>query len=265
MTSQHTKDAALEDDEVLTHLVILDPPAERSATTSKEVTLSSGKRGGHRNFPVLFLNRSSFWVEELAKRKELLAVLTRFQRVTEDLGALIQQVAYFVDWWNDINLGLASLETILPQIRVDGSNPFRTETVKERWEEIYNQYALYNVEVSSYIDLGSLLSLTDIVSGFQISAIEDYYKDFSGDPAWKEARRQSLQAKEHENGQGGLRDAPKTGVLKSINEQDEAGKGTDLDIGEVQGEGAVDTVTPFIVEEAIVPKKSFWSSCCVIM
>lgn len=79
------------------------------------------------------------------------AALSQFKRVTDDLNTLIQQVSCFVNWWGDINTGLANLEDVLPQIRVDGTNPFRTETVKERWEGVHQQYILYQRQVRSRI------------------------------------------------------------------------------------------------------------------
>lgn len=71
--------------------------------------------------------------------------------------------------------------------------------------------------------------LTDTVSRFQISEVEDYYKNLSrdSDPLWNEARRRSAQV-EAENGQVG--NASKTGMLRSINEKNEASQGVDRDI-----------------------------------
>jgi hypothetical protein len=84
-------------------------------------------------------------------RDILTAVLSQFKRVTDDLNTLIQQVGCFVDWWGDVNASLANLERILPQIRVDGSNPFRTDTVKERWEGVHQKYILYQRQVRRHI------------------------------------------------------------------------------------------------------------------
>jgi hypothetical protein len=47
-----------------------------------------------------------------------------------------------------MNASLASLEEILPRIKVDGTNPFRTMVVKERWVKVHNEYVAYKREVS---------------------------------------------------------------------------------------------------------------------
>lgn len=155
MTSQHAENAASEETE---QLVILDVPAE-SNLDSNEVASSSSKRSALTNFAVsMSLIYLSFLKVNRTNRKELAAVLEQFKRATDDLSELIERVASFVDWWGDINMGLANLENILPQVQVDGTNPFRTHTVKERWEEMYKAYTSYATKVSSYTDRGPLLS-----------------------------------------------------------------------------------------------------------
>lgn len=78
----------------------------------------------------------------------MLDVLSHFKSATDDLNTLIQRVGCFVDWWGDMNTSLANLETVLPQIALDGKNPFRTQTVTERWEQVHRQYILYQRQVS---------------------------------------------------------------------------------------------------------------------
>jgi len=74
-------------------------------------------------------------------------VLTQLERAKDDLNILIQHVGSFVDWWGDMNTSLANLEEILPRVKVDGTNPFRTLAVKERWVKVYNDYVAYKREV----------------------------------------------------------------------------------------------------------------------
>lgn len=73
--------------------------------------------------------------------------LTQFKRATEDLNRLIVHVGCFVNWWGDMKSSLAYLEEVLPQIVVDGSNPFRTDTVKERWTSVLQKYMTYQNQV----------------------------------------------------------------------------------------------------------------------
>lgn len=75
------------------------------------------------------------------------APLSQFELATADLAELIQHVNGFVDWWAEVNTTLANLEMVLPQIKVDGSNPFRTDTVKERWIQVYQNYVSYQRQV----------------------------------------------------------------------------------------------------------------------
>ncbi|KIM85565.1 hypothetical protein PILCRDRAFT_816762 [Piloderma croceum F 1598] len=102
-------------------------------------------------------------------------VLTQLERAKDDLNVLIQHVCSFVDWWGDMNTSLANLEEILPRIKVDGTNPFRTIVVKERWVKVHNEYVAYKREISE---------------------VEDYYKNLSGDfpapPSASEIERLSV-------------------------------------------------------------------------
>lgn len=75
------------------------------------------------------------------------ASLLQFKLVTEDLAALIQHANGFIDWWTKVNTTLENLKTVLPQIKVDGTNPFRTETVKWRWDQVYQIYDPYQRQV----------------------------------------------------------------------------------------------------------------------
>lgn len=82
------------------------------------------------------------------KDEDVLKVLvSQFERAKEDIGELVGHVTTFVDWWADITTSLKYLETILPQIRVDGSNPFRTGTVKKQWVAVFRKYVSYRDQV----------------------------------------------------------------------------------------------------------------------
>ena len=72
---------------------------------------------------------------------------------------------------------LMNLEEILPQLRFDGTNPFRTETVTERWESVHHRYVWYQRQVGGIVPVFHSLVLT----GLQISEVEDYYKNLSGE------------------------------------------------------------------------------------
>jgi len=71
----------------------------------------------------------------------------------------MHHVGSFVDWWTGMNMSLANLEEILPQVRVDGTSLFRTETVTNRWKVVLHKYVLYQRKISD---------------------VEDYYKNLSG-------------------------------------------------------------------------------------
>ncbi|KIM85557.1 hypothetical protein PILCRDRAFT_337210 [Piloderma croceum F 1598] len=87
-------------------------------------------------------------------------VLAQFLQASDDLASLIRNVGSFVNWWGDMNMSLMNLEEILPQVRVDGTNPFRTDTVTARWKTVHKNYVWYQR---------------------QIGEVEDYYKNVSGD------------------------------------------------------------------------------------
>lgn len=84
-------------------------------------------------------------------RQALIPILSEFKKATDDLNALIRHVGSFVDWWGDMNMSLANIEEILPQIKADRTNPFRTETTKERWKRVHDEYVWYQREVSRFV------------------------------------------------------------------------------------------------------------------
>ncbi|KIM73973.1 hypothetical protein PILCRDRAFT_715328 [Piloderma croceum F 1598] len=74
-------------------------------------------------------------------------VLAQFLQASNDLGSLIHNVGSFVDWWGDMNMSLTNLEEMLPQVKVDGTNAFRTDTVTERWKTVHKNYVWYQRQV----------------------------------------------------------------------------------------------------------------------
>jgi hypothetical protein len=52
-----------------------------------------------------------------------------------------------MDWWGDMNMSLTNFEETLPQVKVDGTNPFRTDTVTERWKTVHKNYVWYQRQV----------------------------------------------------------------------------------------------------------------------
>jgi len=80
-------------------------------------------------------------------------VLAQFLQASNDLGSLIQSAGSFVNWWGDMNMSLANLEEILPQVRVDGASPFRTDAVTARWKAVHKNYVWYQRQVDFFLRL----------------------------------------------------------------------------------------------------------------
>lgn len=80
-------------------------------------------------------------------------VLAQFLQASNDLGSLIQNVGSFVNWWGDMNMSLANLEEILPQVRIDGTSPFRTAIITERWKTVHENYVWYQRQVDFILHL----------------------------------------------------------------------------------------------------------------
>ena len=73
--------------------------------------------------------------------------VSQFERVRDDLSILMQNVSIFMDWWDSMNSSLANLDAILPQVKVDGRNIFRTVAVEERWIRVHSDYVSYERQV----------------------------------------------------------------------------------------------------------------------
>ncbi|KIM73979.1 hypothetical protein PILCRDRAFT_14796 [Piloderma croceum F 1598] len=81
--------------------------------------------------------------------------LAQFLQASDDLGSLIHNVGSFVNWWGDMNMSLTNLEEIQPQVRVDGTNLFRTVTITERWKAVHKNYVWYQRQISGMEDSDS--------------------------------------------------------------------------------------------------------------
>jgi hypothetical protein len=79
-------------------------------------------------------------------------ILDQLERAGNDLADLAGHVHNFVNWWNDMMIGLKFIQTSLPLIKLDGSNPLRQEVVLNRWERVREQYAQYQRRISVITD-----------------------------------------------------------------------------------------------------------------
>ena len=77
--------------------------------------------------------------------------LLQLAKVSDDLGVLLTHIGSFVDWWGDMKQSLHHLESVIPSIKPDGSNPFRTESVTDQWQNVRNDYGLYRKQVHNSI------------------------------------------------------------------------------------------------------------------
>ena len=76
-----------------------------------------------------------------------MAQLTQLNR---DLTKLIDYIGGFVNWWMGMVTKLEALQKVVPQIRLDRSNPIRSDDVRRRWGEVQGQYDAYSRHVSSF-------------------------------------------------------------------------------------------------------------------
>ena len=67
----------------------------------------------------------------------------------QDLDDFFKYVGSFVDWWSAMDTSLRSLQTVIPYIKPDGSNPLRTVNVHERWVQVRDKYSRYQNIVSA--------------------------------------------------------------------------------------------------------------------
>lgn len=101
------------------------------------------------HYPIYpFILCLTIFLEITNDRSGLQNVLGQLQKVNGDLETLLGHVGSFVDWWGDMKQSLHHLEMVIPKIRTDGSNPFRTGSVAESWKSVRESYALYRKQVS---------------------------------------------------------------------------------------------------------------------
>jgi len=70
-------------------------------------------------------------------------IMAQYGGVERDLDVLFRCVDNFVNWWSDMKLGLRSLESSIPLIKLDGSNPLRESAVLKRWKRFWELYFQY--------------------------------------------------------------------------------------------------------------------------
>ena len=85
-----------------------------------------------------------------------MAQLTQLNR---DLTKLIDYIGGFVNWWMGMVTKLEALQKVVPQIRLDRSNPIRSDDVRRRWGEVQGQYDAYSRHVSSFTVVYEFLKL----------------------------------------------------------------------------------------------------------
>jgi len=82
-------------------------------------------------------------------------IILQLEHAGNDLTDLAGYVGNFVNWWSDMKIGLGSLQSSIPLIKLDGSNPLRQEVVLKRWQRFRGQYVQYQRRVR---EIESLLS-----------------------------------------------------------------------------------------------------------
>ena len=70
-------------------------------------------------------------------------VLSQLEQAQNDIAQLVHHVSSFADWWMTMKIGLRALESVIPQIKIDNSNPLRARNVRQRWETVNGDYVLY--------------------------------------------------------------------------------------------------------------------------
>jgi hypothetical protein len=74
-------------------------------------------------------------------------IIVQLERAGNDLADLFGYVGNFVNWWRDMKIVSVSLQTCIPLIKLDGSNPIRQQAVLKRWERFREQYVQYQRQV----------------------------------------------------------------------------------------------------------------------
>ena len=82
-------------------------------------------------------------------------IILQLERAGNDLTDLAGYVGNFVNWWSDMKIGLGSLQSSIPLIKLDGSNPLRQEVVLKRWQRFRGQYVQYQRRVREIQSLPS--------------------------------------------------------------------------------------------------------------
>lgn len=94
------------------------------------------------------------------ERYSFAAVTAQLERTQNDLDQLVRHVGLFVDWWTTLELGATSLQRTMIRTGLDGSNPGRTDSIRDRWIAVRNENATYRHRViySSFLNFTELMS-----------------------------------------------------------------------------------------------------------
>jgi hypothetical protein len=76
-------------------------------------------------------------------RRSFVALRSRLEKVKTDLEVLTENVKKYDEFWSSLKMDFGSLETVIPQVSPDGSNPLRTYSVRRRLVQAQSQLARY--------------------------------------------------------------------------------------------------------------------------
>jgi len=74
-------------------------------------------------------------------------IIAQLDRAYNDLADLAGYVGNFVNWWNDMKIGLGCLQSSISFIKPDRFNPLRQEVVLKQWKKFREQNVQYQRRV----------------------------------------------------------------------------------------------------------------------
>ena len=74
-------------------------------------------------------------------------IIAQLECAGDDLSDLVDYADNFVNWWNDMKIGLWSLQSSVSLIKLDKSNPLCQEVVRIRWEGFKERHVQYKRRV----------------------------------------------------------------------------------------------------------------------
>ena len=72
--------------------------------------------------------------------------MAQLNQLNRDLTKLIDYIGGFVNWW----MGIVTKLEALQKVKLDRSNPIRSDGVRRRWGEVQGQYDAYSRHVSLF-------------------------------------------------------------------------------------------------------------------